>query len=204
METREYYITNGDEQLGPFKIEQLKDLDINSETSVWYEGIGDWTLITNVEELNYLVKKSPPPFKKETVKLLTDNSKTNDSTNFFTKIFGNRYVIFLGLILFVVGIYYISSNQVSNYETKSGQSESSPIKNTVTTTDTEVQIKLTPEELKEKLLIEEYKSPKKYISCEIVKILDNKIQTRNPTLLRRSKWKKDGYNIVFNFLGRYN
>jgi hypothetical protein len=73
---KKYYLHNGKEQQGPFSIEDLKAKNITKETSIWYEGLSDWTVADNVYELkDLLIKTTPPPFgSKTTIPPLTPPS----------------------------------------------------------------------------------------------------------------------------------
>lgn len=63
---RKYFIHNGESENGPFDIEQLKTMQIKSETPIWYEGIQNWTIAGNVEELKSILisTSTPPKFEK--------------------------------------------------------------------------------------------------------------------------------------------
>ena len=39
---KKYFYTNGDDKLGPFSIDELKEKNITNETFIWYEGLSDW------------------------------------------------------------------------------------------------------------------------------------------------------------------
>ena len=62
---RKYFIHNGETENGPFDIEQLKLMQIKSETPIWYEGIQNWTIASNVEELKAIIisTSTPPKFE---------------------------------------------------------------------------------------------------------------------------------------------
>lgn len=62
---REYHILINEIQKGPFSIEELKNIDLNKSTLVWFKELEDWTELQNVEELNTLIKNSPPPIPKK-------------------------------------------------------------------------------------------------------------------------------------------
>jgi len=60
---KKYFIHNGTDQQGPFDIEDLKAKFVNRETSIWYEGLTDWTNADNIDELKgFLNTATPPPF----------------------------------------------------------------------------------------------------------------------------------------------
>ena len=58
---RKYYIHNGTEQLGPFDLNELKDLNIHKETFIWYDGLKDWTSADKIEDFSDLLKTANPP-----------------------------------------------------------------------------------------------------------------------------------------------
>lgn len=59
---KKFYLHNGTEQMGPFDLEELKTKDFTKKTPVWYEGLSEWTVAENVEELQQLLSAVPPPF----------------------------------------------------------------------------------------------------------------------------------------------
>lgn len=60
---RTYYLHNGQQQHGPFTIEQLKEQKIKPGTPVWYQGIASWTAAKEIDELKELLSSAaPPPF----------------------------------------------------------------------------------------------------------------------------------------------
>ena len=65
---RKYFIHNGETENGPFDIEQLKSMQIKSETPIWYEGLQNWTVAGNVEELKTIIisTSTPPKFENFT------------------------------------------------------------------------------------------------------------------------------------------
>lgn len=58
---KEYYYLEGREQKGPVTVEQLKSVGISADTLVWAEGMENWLPSKDVEELQVLLKKLPPP-----------------------------------------------------------------------------------------------------------------------------------------------
>jgi hypothetical protein len=53
---KKYFLHNGTTHEGPFDIEELKVKEITNDTSVWFDGLDDWTTADKVEELKGLVK----------------------------------------------------------------------------------------------------------------------------------------------------
>ena len=64
-----YFIKEGDYEVGPFTIDQLKLKPVNKETPVWYAALKEWTSAGNVYELKELfeAKLSPNSFAKSTL-----------------------------------------------------------------------------------------------------------------------------------------
>jgi hypothetical protein len=58
---RTYFIYNGNDQLGPFSLEELKKQKISRQTLVWFDGLADWTPVENIQELGDLINTPPPP-----------------------------------------------------------------------------------------------------------------------------------------------
>ena len=62
---RQYFIHDGQSEKGPLDIEQLKLETLKKETPIWFDGLENWSIVGEVEELKDLVKKAiPPPLKK--------------------------------------------------------------------------------------------------------------------------------------------
>lgn len=60
-EQQYFYSNDGVEEFGPFSLEELKQQTIFETTKIWYEGLADWTPITELEELYKAVAPAPPP-----------------------------------------------------------------------------------------------------------------------------------------------
>lgn len=58
---KEFYYLDGKEQKGPYSIDQLKELNLKSDTLIWEESFDNWKPLRDVEELKGLLKKTPPP-----------------------------------------------------------------------------------------------------------------------------------------------
>ena len=58
---KKFYYLDGKEQKGPYSIDQLKTLNLKSDTLIWEESFDNWKPLKQVEELKGLLKKAPPP-----------------------------------------------------------------------------------------------------------------------------------------------
>jgi len=58
---KEFYYLDGKEQKGPYSIDQLKVLNLKSDTLIWEESLDNWKPLKEVEELKGLLRKTPPP-----------------------------------------------------------------------------------------------------------------------------------------------
>lgn len=85
---RKYFIHNGETEKGPLDIEQLRTIQIKSETPVWYEGLPNWTFAGNVEELKSIIisASTPPKFEK----LAAQNTSVNPPS-FTAPNYGNNH-----------------------------------------------------------------------------------------------------------------
>lgn len=97
---KSYYINNGNENGGPFTIEELKLQDISTATLVWYNGMDEWKYAGEIEELQFLFKIVPPPIKPS-----QQISKPVDRKP--VTILGLKKTHFLLVLLFVLGLIFI-------------------------------------------------------------------------------------------------
>jgi len=172
--TKQYYYTDGQNQFGPFNIDELKTKEITKETLVWYEGIDSWTKAGEITELAAFFKSIPPP--------LHTIAKTPPPINSNTQILvpevnpkkKKKLWIILGVIigLFVLGgittIVYLKINDYSvNYDNQDSSSDdesSSDYNESSSNYNSEPPREKTPEELKQELYAKEKKKPKDYLT----------------------------------------
>lgn len=66
LRMRKYFIHDGRREMGPFDFEQLKTLQITSETPIWFEGLQNWTTAGTIPELKPIINSYsfPPKFEK--------------------------------------------------------------------------------------------------------------------------------------------
>lgn len=51
---KKYFIIQNGQQVGPLSVDELKAANINGDTNVWYEGLGDWQKASSISELSSL------------------------------------------------------------------------------------------------------------------------------------------------------
>jgi hypothetical protein len=59
-----YYFHDGIDKFGPFSLEELKRQPLNSNTSVWKDGMQDWVRAVNFDELRPSFASKPPEFRR--------------------------------------------------------------------------------------------------------------------------------------------
>lgn len=66
---KQYYYSDGQQQLGPLSKEELQSKGITKETLVWYEGLSEWTKAGELEDLADLFPNipTPPPMPEQKI-----------------------------------------------------------------------------------------------------------------------------------------
>ncbi|WP_026714392.1 DUF4339 domain-containing protein [Flavobacterium daejeonense] len=118
---KKYYLHNGVESSGPFSLTELEEKQITAATPVWFSGMPDWKTAGEIEELQTLLKVTPPPFKS--------NSPTPKSKEKSNKIMGlnkGRFYLFAFLTLLVIGSFalnFINENRKQELEARNDKTE---------------------------------------------------------------------------------
>lgn len=55
----QYFFANGNEQRGPYSVEQLAALGLRPDTLVWREGLAEWVPLDSLSELTALIPVAP-------------------------------------------------------------------------------------------------------------------------------------------------
>ncbi|MDR2065630.1 MAG: CD225/dispanin family protein [Prevotellaceae bacterium] len=61
---KKYFYSDGTNSFGPFTLEELKEQNIQRETSVWYQGLNEWKKAGELLELSEIFKFVPPSVTK--------------------------------------------------------------------------------------------------------------------------------------------
>lgn len=106
---KEYYIHKGEDNSGPFSVEELKGQKITKETLVWSNDMGDWKKAGEIDELKSILSKNPPPLKK----LQKSEYQKTKKSNFLKYL-----IIAIGLIAFLaIGSNIISEGTIDQENT---------------------------------------------------------------------------------------
>jgi hypothetical protein len=62
---KKYYIQEGKKKLGPFDLNELEELQIHSNTIIWFKGLKNWTQASKIDELKNILENTPPPLISE-------------------------------------------------------------------------------------------------------------------------------------------
>lgn len=62
--SKEYHINVNGKSIGVYTLEQLKEVKINPDAIVWYNGLSDWLPVSEVAELQDFIAVAPPPIPK--------------------------------------------------------------------------------------------------------------------------------------------
>jgi len=117
-----YYINNGNENGGPFTIEELKSQHISTATLVWCNGMDEWKYAADIEELQPLFRTLPPPVKQSQKPEST--IITEPKTILGLKI--SHFIltiIFLAIMIFILILNLIQANKKSLLDERNRQTE---------------------------------------------------------------------------------
>jgi len=62
---KKYFYSNGQEQVGPLTLEELKQQDIQPKTLIWFEGLEEWTPAGELVDMRHILELKPPPILRE-------------------------------------------------------------------------------------------------------------------------------------------
>ncbi|MBO9681636.1 MAG: DUF4339 domain-containing protein [Flavisolibacter sp.] len=147
-----WFIRHNNESLGPYTIEELKNLSVTKDDYIWKEGLADWVQAKSLSELTQLFASSaPPPFTAQNNSSHTPYSSQSPHNSYFAaaaKPKSRSRLLWISL-LFILSLvtYLIYANNNSSY---------------LAPFSSEVQ--KSPEELKADLAQTEKRNPLNYIN----------------------------------------
>lgn len=99
---KEYYLHNGENNIGPFNLVELKDQKITKDTPIWSSDMQDWKKAGEINELKSVLSNNTPPLKK------TQKTKYQKPKK---RIFFTYLIITISIIAFLAfGSTFISEN----------------------------------------------------------------------------------------------
>ena len=117
-----YYINNGNENGGPFTIEELKSQHISTATLVWFNGMDEWKYAADIEELQPLISTLPPPVKQSQKPESTIITEPKTILGLKTSHF-ILTIIFLAIMIFILILNLIQANKKSLLDERNRQTE---------------------------------------------------------------------------------
>lgn len=76
---KKYYYLDGTNRFGPFALDELRQKNINRETKVWFQGLGDWQSAGTIPELNDILNLVPPPITITNLNINTMENLNNQT-----------------------------------------------------------------------------------------------------------------------------
>lgn len=132
---QKFYIHQDNKHVGPFSVDELKELKITRDTMVWFEGAESWKKALEIDELKEILKSVPPPIQtKEPLSLPPlDNKKNNDNIKMATdgkpkQNFMKLLIIGISVLLVVGFGAFIYTNQQTKQSEIQKQLEDQSIK----------------------------------------------------------------------------
>lgn len=119
---RTYYINNGNENGGPFTIEELRSQKISTATLVWYNGMDEWKYAIEIEELEPFFKVEPPPIK-QTERSRKQIDKSPSTILGLKKSHFVLVIVFVVIMVFVLILNIIQFNKRSVLDARNKQTE---------------------------------------------------------------------------------
>lgn len=95
---RKYYINNGQEDLGPFNLDELRLKRIDRETMVWFFGLESWAKAKSVSELKELLSHSSR-LKIGKPPLLENHHESEEEKNKEIYFETSKSLRFIGIVL---------------------------------------------------------------------------------------------------------
>jgi len=110
---RKYFYTDGVNKYGPFSKEELETKNISRNTKIWYFGLANWTELSNINELDYIIKTLPPELKPKIASIQNETEGIENihivrtNTGYAKAKRSKLSIWFIGSILLIVGCFVI-------------------------------------------------------------------------------------------------
>lgn len=124
---KKYFYADGKEKHGPLSLDELKRQDISNKTLIWFEGLDDWKLAGELDDIKPILELNTPPLSNLEKKPIEENELKKENTQKLTPpglktasigwiIAGFIFSILGGYLGLIIGFNYAYGNY--NKETK--------------------------------------------------------------------------------------
>ncbi|WP_367753523.1 GYF domain-containing protein [Flavobacterium sp. WC2430] len=120
---RTYYINNGNENGGPFTLEELKTQQIKETTLVWYQGMDEWKHAIEIADLKPFFNIVPPPIKRASPTQKVESTETSKTILGLKKSYFFLAIAFLAIMIIVLVLNIIQNNKRNELDIKNKQTE---------------------------------------------------------------------------------
>lgn len=122
---KKYYLHNGIESSGPFDLAELQIKQITATTPVWFSGMPDWKTAAEIEELQAILKVTPPPFQTVPTPPAPIQKKKEKNPKIMGLHKSTFYIVSL-ILLLIIGssvLSLIDENRQDELERKNNKTE---------------------------------------------------------------------------------
>ncbi|MFT5253952.1 MAG: preprotein translocase subunit SecG [Flavobacteriales bacterium] len=120
---RAYYINNGNENGGPFTLEELKNQQIKENTLVWYQGMDEWKHAVDLEDFKPFFTDILAPVQQSAYTLEVEGTKTSQNIFGLKKSYFFLALAFLAIMITVAILTMIGNNKRNELNLKNKQTE---------------------------------------------------------------------------------
>lgn len=118
-----YYINNGNDNAGPFTLEELKNQQIKKNTLVWHQGMDEWKHAVDLVEFVPFFRAAIPTIKQPTPAPKAEETKSNQTIFGLKKSYFFLALGFLAIMMTVIALDIIQSNKRNDLDLKNKQTE---------------------------------------------------------------------------------
>jgi hypothetical protein len=120
---RTYYINNGNENAGPFTLEELKNQQIKENTLVWYQGMDEWKHAVDLVDFKPFFNVVLPPIKRSIPTPKAQVTKTTPTILGLKKSYFFLALAFSAIMIMVFTLTIIQNNKRDELDLKNKQTE---------------------------------------------------------------------------------
>lgn len=120
---RTYYINNGNENAGPFTLEELKNQEIKENTLVWYQGMDEWKHAIDLVEFKPFFFIFPTSIKQPHPSSKAEAIKTTQTIFGLKKSYFFLALAFLAIMITVLILTIIQNATRNELDLKNKQTE---------------------------------------------------------------------------------